>query len=102
MYIFARRPPNQRTVIIIQLALRTAPYYGKTFHLQYYLFSTVIHIQPVRSQICVHRYIYTYSTQHSDTDRAKELKNATAVNVVCRGNVSTCNRFASTAITFWV
>jgi len=46
--------------------------------------------------------IYTYSTQHSDADRAKELKNGTAMIAMWRGNLSTYSRFASTAITFWV
>ena len=57
--------------INIQSALRTAPYLCKNFSLQCYLVASVIHIQSLRSQICV---VYTHLVQSGDAGRGKERK----------------------------
>ena len=56
-------------------------------HSLYYLVATVIHIQSVRSQMCVCVYINTCSSQYRDagTGTAKEIQIiGTAVNVACQ------------------
>ena len=64
----------------IQPALRTAPICVKMFHLQYFLVATVIHIQSVRSQMCVcacvcihtRTHKHTYSSQYREAGRPKQ------------------------------
>jgi len=59
-------------MINIRSTLRTPPDLCKNVSISVLFVTTVIHIQSLRSQICVH--IYTYSSQYRDAGRAKEIK----------------------------
>jgi hypothetical protein len=57
--------------INIQSSLRIAPHLCKRVSLQCYLVVTLMRIQSIRSQVCVHTYIC--SSQYGDAGRAKEV-----------------------------
>jgi hypothetical protein len=61
----------------------------KIFHSQCYLVATVIHIQSLHSQICVHIHMF-FTTERRWSDKRNKKKIGTAVNAACHGNLSSC------------
>ena len=72
-------------------AHHTAPDLCKKNALQYYLVATIILIQSLLCQICIHTHAHThtYSSQYRDAGWSKEMKKiGTAVKAVCHRFVS--------------
>ena len=59
-HILAQSPPDRRPNDKYPVNTSHRSDLSKSFSLQYCLVATVIHIQSVRSQICVYIYIYIY------------------------------------------
>jgi hypothetical protein len=89
-------------MINIHSTLRTAIDFAKMLHSQCYFVRMVIHIQSVSSQICVYMYVYIF--HNIETLTGRRIKNGTALNSACQGNLSacdfgySCHRFVSPAV----
>jgi hypothetical protein len=72
----------------------------KNVSLQCYLVATVIHIQSVRSQICVciHIHIHMFFTIWRRWSGKRNKRIGTTVNAACQRNLSVCHRLASPAL----
>jgi hypothetical protein len=65
---------------------------SKSVSLQCYLVATVIHIQSVRSQmcVCVCTHTHTHILNNMETLVGQNNKHGTAVNAACQGILSAC------------
>ena len=89
-HILAQLPPGRRPNDKQPVKTSQRSDLCKNVLLQCYLVATVIHIQSVRSHICV--YVHTFFTIHRrwSGKGKKKKKIGTAVNVVYQVNLSAC------------
>ena len=75
-HVLAQSPPGRRSNDKYPVNTSHRSDWCKNVSMQYYMVATVIHIQSLRSQMCVytHTHTHTHCAQYADTDGTIEMK----------------------------